>query len=283
MGDVNNNSEKAHGGSGDAGDGQDSVVVENVRVGYGDNVVLDNVSFRIGKGESFAILGPSGCGKSTMLKIMIGLLPVQQGRIEVAGIDVTGAYDDAKELHRRLSRYIGVLFQNTALMGNRTIAENAAMPLEELTELPAGLIQGTVDLSLDLVGLGDYGNAFPAELSGGMLRRAGLARAMAFNPNILFCDEPSAGLDPATAREIDLVLHELNRDLGVTLVVITHELGSIQNLADRCLMLDKQEKGIVASGTLKEIRRTGDKRVKSFFQRRISREQREKMRKESSL
>lgn len=280
---MNDSDMKADGYNRNAADGQDAVVVENVRVGYGDSVVLDDVSFRIGKGESFAVLGPSGCGKSTMLNAMIGLLPVQRGRISVAGTDVTAACDDVKELHRRLSRYIGVLFQNTALMGNRTIAENVAMPLQELTDLPDELIRGTVDLSLDLVGLGDYANAFPSELSGGMLRRAGLARAMAFNPNILFCDEPSAGLDPATAREIDLVLHELNRDLGVTLVVITHELGSIQNLADRCLMLDKQEKGILASGTLKEIRRAGDKRVKSFFQRRISGRQREKMRRESTL
>lgn len=260
----------------------DAVVVDNVRVGYGDTAVLEDISFKVGFGESFAVLGPSGCGKSTILKAMIGLLPVQKGRIDVSGVEVTAAGVDNKELHRRLSRYIGVLFQNTALMGSRNIAENVAMPLQELTDLPPALVWETVNLALDLVGLGEHGDALPSELSGGMLRRAGLARAMAFNPRILFCDEPSAGLDPATAREIDLVLHELNRDLGVTLVLITHELGSIRNLADRCLMLDPDEKGIVASGSLDEILRQGDRRVESFFQRRIDKRSDEKMREEES-
>jgi phospholipid/cholesterol/gamma-HCH transport system ATP-binding protein len=248
---------------------QEIIAVENLAVGYGQTVVLKNVSFSILRGESLTILGPSGCGKSTLLRAMTGLLPPWQGRIRIAGEQIgTGEQNEALT---RIRRQVGVLFQSGALIGSLTVAENVSLPIEEFTDLPRDIIADMVQLKLDLVKLGKTGHLMPAELSGGMRKRAGLARAMALDPKILFCDEPSSGLDPATAAEIDGLLLELKAALGVTVVVVTHELGSIENLSDRCIMLNGESKGIIASGVPQTLKRESrDPRVRGFFQRRPS-------------
>jgi phospholipid/cholesterol/gamma-HCH transport system ATP-binding protein len=250
---------------------EEIIVVEDLTVGYRDSTVLENVNFSVRHGESLIILGPSGCGKSTLLKALIGLLRPWKGRIHVAGEEMGTARDP--EMLARVRRQVGVLFQSGALMGSLTVGENVSLPLEEFTGLPRNLIHEVVQLKLDLVKLGKYAHLMPAELSGGMRKRAGLARAMALDPKILFCDEPCAGLDPATAAEIDGLLVELRGVLGVTVVVVTHELGSIDNLGGRCIMLGSEAKGMIASGSPEELEQESkDPRVKAFFQRKIPRE-----------
>ena len=239
------------------------VTVENLSVGYGDHLVLEGVSFAVNKGEILAILGRSGCGKTTLLRGLIGLVPLAAGAVRIAG--------ESQDAGRtRIPRPFGVLFQEGALLSALTLAENVALPLEEFTDLPPTVIDEMVGLKLDLVELGGSAQRRPAELSGGMLKRAGLARAMALDPQILFCDEPTAGLDPPTAAEVDRLLLELRKVLGITIVVISHELTSIRNIADRCLMLDREAKGIVARGTLEELEAMQDQPgVASFFRNRV--------------
>ncbi|MEJ2699054.1 MAG: ATP-binding cassette domain-containing protein [Desulfuromonadales bacterium] len=252
---------------------EEIIAVENLTVGYGEHIVLKNVSFSVGEGEILTVLGPSGCGKSTLLKAMVGLLPPRQGKIRIAGVEIASIKDD--EALSRVRQHIGVLFQSGALIDFLTVAENVALPLHEFSQLPDELIDSMVQLKLDLVKLGRQGHLKPSELSGGMTKRAGLARAMALDPQILFFDEPASGLDPATAVEIDDLLLELNKYFGVTLVVITHELATIENISDRCLMLDGETKGIIAEGPPGQLKNESDERVRSFFQRGI-REHREK-------
>jgi phospholipid/cholesterol/gamma-HCH transport system ATP-binding protein len=243
------------------------ITVEGLTVGYGETVVLENVSFSIGEGEAFTILGPSGCGQSTLLKAMVGLLKPWKGRIRIAGEEI-GIEEEGSLA--RLRWQVGVLFQSGALIGSLTVGENVALPLVEFTALPQEIIEEMVQLKLDLVKLGRYSHLMPAELSGGMRKRAGLARAMALDPKILFCDEPAAGLDPATASEIDGLLLELKAALGVTVVVVTHELWSIENISERCIMLDGEAKGIIATGAPQTLRdESKDPRVRAFFDRRI--------------
>jgi phospholipid/cholesterol/gamma-HCH transport system ATP-binding protein len=255
-------------------EGGEIIAVENLTAGYGDHIVLKDVDFSVREGEILTVLGPSGCGKSTLLKAMVGLLPPMQGKIRIAGEEIGALKDD--EALSRVRQQIGVLFQSGALMDFLTVAENVALPLREFSGLPGELIENMVQLKLDLVKLGGQGHLKPSELSGGMNKRAGLARAMALDPKILFFDEPAAGLDPATAVEIDDLLLELNEYLGVTLVVITHELATIENISDHCLMLDGEKKGIIAEGPPGQLKNeSDDPRVRSFFQRGV-RERREK-------
>ena len=243
------------------------ITVEALTVGYGETVVLEDVSFSIGEGESFTILGPSGCGKSTLLKAMVGLLPTRKGKIRIAGEEIGS---EEEESLTRVRTQVGVLFQSGALIGSLSVGENVALPLVEFTDLPREIIDEMVRLKLELVKLGRYARFMPAELSGGMRKRAGLARAMALDPKILFCDEPAAGLDPATASEIDGLLLELKAALGVTVVVVTHELWSIENISERCIMLDGEAKGIIATGVPQTLRdESKDPRVRAFFDRRI--------------
>jgi phospholipid/cholesterol/gamma-HCH transport system ATP-binding protein len=251
----------------------DIIVVEDLELGYGENVVLEGVSFRVCAGEILTILGPSGCGKSTLLKALAGLLPSRRGRILVAGEEITSEY--AAEALERARRRIGYLFQSGALLASFTVAENIAMPLAEFTDLPRELIDIMVQLKLDLVEMSHSGHLLPGELSGGMVKRAALARSLALDPAILFCDEPSAGLDPQSAREVDRLLLELNAFLGVTVVVVAHELGSIENLSSRCLMLHPDTKGIIASGSLPDLKSNPEARIQGFFQRHIERQQAE--------
>jgi len=244
------------------------IVVENLTCAFGERVILEKVSFEVYRGEIFVVLGGSGCGKSTLLKHLIGLYPPAAGRIVVNGIDITSGDEQALA---RMRREIGVLFQSGALFGSMTLGQNVALPLEEYTDLPPEAIDLLVRLKLRLVNLAGFEDYLPEELSGGMKKRAGLARALALDPDLLFFDEPSAGLDPVTAVELDTLIKGLNAGLGATMVVVTHELQSIFNIAHRVIMLDKDAKGIIAEGDpfyLKE--HSPDPRVVNFFNRRPS-------------
>jgi phospholipid/cholesterol/gamma-HCH transport system ATP-binding protein len=211
------------------------------------------------------ILGGSGCGKSTLLKHMIGLLKPSSGRVLINGIDITQA--DEQWL-RQVRRQIGVLFQADALFGSMSLAQNVALPLTEYTDLSPELVREIVKMKLGLVDLSGYDNHMPAELSGGMRKRAGLARAMALDPMFLFFDEPWAGLDPVTAAELDILIRSINEGIGTTMVFVTQELASIFNLGQRVIMLHKEAKGIIARGTPAELReKSTDSRVVNFFNR----------------
>ncbi|HZE21808.1 MAG TPA: ATP-binding cassette domain-containing protein [Desulfobaccales bacterium] len=249
------------------------IAVENLVLGYGEHVVLDGVSFTVRQGEILSILGPSGCGKSTLLKALAGLITPMQGRIRMVGKEITA--ENPEEALERVRRHIGVLFQSGALFESLTVAENVALPLEEFTDLPRELIDTIVQLKLDLVDLGGFANLMPGELSGGMRKRAGLARTMALDPQILLCDEPASGLDPVIAREVDELLLELNQALGITLVVVTHSLASVHNLSGHCLMLDTKTKGIIAAGPLEDLKRSKNPEVRDFFHRYIGEESNE--------
>jgi phospholipid/cholesterol/gamma-HCH transport system ATP-binding protein len=236
------------------------ISVRDLSVGWGDSVLLADVEFDVPRGDVFAILGGSGCGKSTLLRHMVGLDPPLAGEIEIAGVG-----SSTLEVGRP---NFGVMFQSGALFGSMTVGDNLALPLREWTALPHDAVDAVVRAKLGLVGLGGYENHMPSEISGGMKKRAAIARSMALDPELIFLDEPSAGLDPITAAEIDELIVALNRGLGVTVVLVTHELSSIYAIAKHCIMLDKQSKGIIARGDPRELRdHAEDERVRSFFHR----------------
>ena len=241
------------------------IEVTNLTARYGEETVLDDLSFVVHRGEVFVILGGSGCGKSTLLKHLIGLYRPYAGRIAIEGDDIVTADEDQQ---RDVLKRTGVLYQSGALFGSMTLAENVALPLREHTDLDANAIELLVRMKLQMVNLGGSEHLLPAEISGGMKKRAGLARALALDPGILFLDEPSAGLDPVTSAELDHLILQLRDSLGTTMVVVTHELPSIFAIADRVIMLDKRVKKIVAEGTPEELRNTSrDPWVRSFFNR----------------
>jgi ABC-type transport system involved in resistance to organic solvents, ATPase component len=227
--------------------------VENLTARFGSNIVFEDVSFQVYKGEILVIVGESGCGKSTLLKIMIGLQKPSAGKVLFQGTDITSA--DEKELNN-YRQNIGVLFQSSALFSSMTLKENIALPLQEYTNIDSAMINMIIKMKLGMVNLAGYENHNPAELSGGMKKRAGIARAMALDPTVLFFDELSAGLDPVTAAELDDLIIKTNEALGTTMVIVTHELESICNIADRVLMLDKAAKGIIAEGRPLELRKS---------------------------
>jgi phospholipid/cholesterol/gamma-HCH transport system ATP-binding protein len=239
--------------------------VEGLVAGYGERTIFDDVSFQVLRGEVFVILGGSGSGKSTLLKNVIGLYPPWQGRIWIDGADLAAA--DAEQ-RRAILRRIGVMYQQGALFGSMTLLENVRLPMEELTDLPAEAMDRIAASKLKMVGLEGFEGYLPAEISGGMRKRAAIARAMALDPAILFLDEPSAGLDPITSAELDDTILLLRDTLGITFVVVTHELASIYKIADRVIMLDPEAKGIVATGSPEFLRDQCEiEWVRRFFRR----------------
>ncbi|MBV1796159.1 ABC transporter ATP-binding protein [Siccirubricoccus sp. G192] len=243
------------------------VRVENLAARFGGRTIFEHVSFEVRPGEVFIILGGSGSGKSTLLKHVIGLYEPAEGRIEVLGEDIDTLRGEARQA---LLRRIGVMWQSGALFGSLTLAENIEVPLEQHTALPAEARALVAQAKLGLVGLADAALRLPAEISGGMAKRAGIARAMALDPPILFLDEPSAGLDPITSAGLDALIRQLARELGTTFVVVTHELQSILAIGDRCIMLDKDAKGMIAEGDPRRLREESENPVvRAFFRREV--------------
>jgi phospholipid/cholesterol/gamma-HCH transport system ATP-binding protein len=241
------------------------IQVRDLTVGYETDVILENISFDVLEGEIFIVLGGSGCGKSTLLKHLIGLNSPLSGRILIDGEDISNCDETT---FKKILRKIGVLYQSSALFGSMTIAENVSLPIKEYTDLPQKSVDTLVKMKLNMVNLNGYENHLPSEISGGMRKRAGLARAMALNPKILFFDEPSAGLDPVTSVELDNLIIHLNKSLGTTMVIVTHELQSIFNVAHRVIMLDKQTKGIIAEGSPMHLKDHSENPfVRNFFNR----------------
>lgn len=246
-------------------DAKPIIEARNLTIGYGGEPVLKDVSFDVRRGEVFVILGGSGCGKSTLLKHLIGLYPPIKGEILIEGRELVAAEGDER---RAILKRIGVSYQSGALFGSMTLAENVRLPLEEYTDLPEGALSLLAWMKLRLVGLENYVGSLPSEVSGGMQKRAAIARAMALDPAVVFLDEPSAGLDPITSAELDALILRLNETLGMTFVIVTHELPSIYAIADRVIMLDKERKGIIAEGVPAELRdHSTEPFVRQFFHR----------------
>jgi phospholipid/cholesterol/gamma-HCH transport system ATP-binding protein len=241
------------------------ITVKDLTMAYGSRLIQSHLNFTIGRGEVFIIMGGSGCGKSTLLKHMIGLLEPASGEVLYGGESFTAA--DSNERDRFLRRF-GVLYQRGALWSSLTLAENVALPLEEYTELRAKEIREVASFKLSLVGLKGFEDFYPSEISGGMQKRAGLARAMALDPDVLFFDEPSAGLDPISSRLLDELILELRDSLKSTVVIVTHELASIFAIGDNSVYLDAETKTMIAQGNPKKLRdSSSDRKVVQFLTR----------------
>jgi len=239
-----------------------AISIRNLRVAYGDREILHGVTFDVPAGETVVILGGSGSGKSTLLRTLVGLEAPTSGEVIVRGKDLQRL---SSEEWRELRQHIGISFQSGALFGSMTVGENVALALQEHTQLDPATIEIMVRLKLNEVGLNGYENYMPAQLSGGMKKRAAVARAMAMDPEILFFDEPSAGLDPIIAAGIDELLLKLKEAFGITIIVVTHELASAFLIADRMVLLDKGH--IVANGTPEELKESSHPRVRQFLDR----------------
>lgn len=241
------------------------IVVEDLTMAYGDFVIQQDLNFCIERGDIFVIMGGSGCGKSTLLRILVGLKPPSRGRVFFDDIDFWGASEMEREdlMHR-----MGILYQSGALWSSMTLAENVALPLREYTRLNQAQIRDVVALKLALVGLAGFEDYYPSEISGGMRKRAGLARAMALDPEILYFDEPSAGLDPISAKRLDDLILEIRDSMGATIVVVTHELASIFAIGNNAVFLDTASKTMIASGDPRQMASSSqDARVHRFLTR----------------
>lgn len=241
------------------------IEVRDLDMLYGDRVIQRNLSFTVRRGDIFVVMGGSGCGKSTLLRHMIGLIRPARGDVFYDGHSFWAAESDERQ---QIMRRFGVLYQSGALWSSMTLAENVALPLGEYTELSPAQILEIVSLKLALVGLGGFEEFYPSEISGGMRKRAGLARAMALDPDILFFDEPSAGLDPISSRLLDDLILELRDSLGATVVIVTHELPSIFAIATNSVFLDADTKTMIATGDPKELlEHPPDPKVRRFLTR----------------
>ena len=243
---------------------EDIFKIENLTMAYGDYTVMRNLNFSVKKGEIFFIMGGSGCGKSTLLRHMIGLHKPAKGTIYFRGKNFSDA--DEKEKMEML-RQFGVLYQGGALWSSMTLAENVALPLREFKDISEQDIEEIVDLKLSLVGLNGFGGFYPAEISGGMCKRAGLARAIALDPLVLFFDEPSAGLDPVSSHRLDELIVQMRDSLGATIVVVSHELARIFDIADRAIFLDTTTRTQTAIGSPKELLNSDNADVRIFLNR----------------
>lgn len=240
------------------------IEIRNLTMAYGGFVVQHDLNFTVNRGDIFVIMGGNGCGKSTLMRSLIGLQRPTEGTVLYDGVDFWNVDPDE---HERLKRRLGVMFQGGAMWSSLTLAENVALPLREYTDLSSRLIDEIVSFKLGLVGLAGFEDFYPAELSGGMRKRAGLARALALDPDILIIDEPSSGLDPLTARRLDTLIVELRESFGTTIVLITHELASILGIGSNSVFLDTQTHTMIATGNPKEALHSGDPRVRHFLTR----------------
>lgn len=241
------------------------IIVQDLTVAYGSNVILHDLTFAINRGDIFIIMGGSGGGKSTVLRSMVGLLPPEKGHILYDGLSFWSA---GPEEQKSIMRKFGILYQSGALWSSFTLAENVALPLQQYTDLGPGQINEIVSLKLSLVGLSGFEDYYPSEISGGMKKRAGLARAMALDPEILFFDEPSAGLDPISAHLLDELIIELRDSLGATVVVVTHELASILAIGNNSVFLDADTKTMIAAGDPRKLlAESKDPKVINFLTR----------------
>jgi phospholipid/cholesterol/gamma-HCH transport system ATP-binding protein len=248
-----------------AAQSRDHIVVSGVTVGYGDRIIQRDLSFTIRRGDIFIIMGGSGCGKSTVMRSLIGLVAPKTGKVTVDGTSLWDLDEDARQDY---IRRFGALYQSGALWSSMTLAENVALALEQFTKLSAAEIRELVSLKLALVGLAGFEDFYPSEISGGMRKRAGLARAMALDPEALFFDEPSAGLDPISSRLLDDLILELRDSLGATVVMVTHELPSIFAIGTNSVFLDAETKTMIATGDPKVlVRDCEDPKVRRFLTR----------------
>ena len=230
------------------------IKVQNLTMGYGNNILLENASYEINRGDIFIIMGGSGCGKSSMLRILTGLINPLAGNVFIDGVDITSATEDEFQKIRMSS---GILYQSGALFSSMTLAENISLPLQQYSNYSEKEIEELASFKLSLVGLYGYEDYYPAEISGGMKKRAGLARALALDPEIVYFDEPSAGLDPISSKNLDDLILEINHSLKTTIVVVTHELNSIFTIGNNSIFLDAETKSITARGNPKETTNCG--------------------------
>ncbi len=254
---------------------QNSIIrVENLSIGYEDKVIMRDLSFNIPKGDIFIIMGGSGCGKSTLLRTLTGLIPAKAGKIWIQNIDFINSGTKEK---LEIMKHSGILYQSGALFSSMTLAENVALPLQQYTSYLPNKIRQIVSFKLALVGLAGYEDYYPSEISGGMRKRAGLARALALDPEIVYFDEPSAGLDPVSSRNLDDLILEVNKTFGTTIIVVTHELPSIFAIGKNGIFLDKTIKTISAKGNPNELlKNPPNEQVFEFLTRGVKYEKRTK-------